>query len=322
MAVWLPSKFLKAGPHLLVHLVDGDLLDMRPGFFKQTLKRLPPGKNPGRIMPLGAWLETCSGRTDVSAPWSMIFHTARCGSTLLCQNLKATGEFQVLSEPEFFGHLYSKGSLIHDDIRHRVALHAMGEWNRWAHSQGKLLVIKHLGNQARTQAAIRGDFPDSPALFLYREPVANIESLVHRPPKYMELEYPLTDLPEIDPAFTKDIAVEVVRGARLYLFTLEAMPEAIAPGVAAVDYRNLEGKFDGLLRFFNTRISPHPINNPGWSAQWNAKKHSESPEPYLPLDSRLLDEFHRKNRVLLDHLRERYVQAASRLQPEFTEAPA
>ena len=120
----LPIKFAQAGKHILVHLISAEKLNMMWGFFRDSLKALPDGQVPEKIIDLKTWLKLNEQPVTSLPEIGFIFHISRCGSTLLSQNLKASPRFVVLGEAEFLGGIYGEQTCIPANLRATVAQRA------------------------------------------------------------------------------------------------------------------------------------------------------------------------------------------------------
>lgn len=105
------------------------------------------------------------------APVALVFHTSRCGSTLLTQLLASLPECIAMSEPlaidSFLRRYYSglHGNEAEQRLRNIVA--ALGH-KRFA--EERHLIIKLDSWHIASLPLFRRTFPDTPFLFLYRDP--------------------------------------------------------------------------------------------------------------------------------------------------------
>lgn len=105
------------------------------------------------------------------APAAFVFHASRCGSTLLTQLLLSLPECIALSEPPaidfFLRHYYAgqHGDEAEQRLRNIVA--ALGH-RRFA--EERHLLVKLDSWHIRSLPLFRKTFPDTPFLFLYRDP--------------------------------------------------------------------------------------------------------------------------------------------------------
>jgi hypothetical protein len=113
---------------------------------------------------------------DTLAPSVFIFHSSRCGSTLLAQMLAALPQCVVHSEPPAIDDFFSR----HGDAPHaqaapllRLLLGALGQRRSAADTH---YIVKLDCWHMRHLPLLRAAFPDTPFWFLYREPAAILAS--------------------------------------------------------------------------------------------------------------------------------------------------
>lgn len=174
------SKLLPIPTNLRRHEegVDIDLSwidpeDLPEAFLSQSVARQAPARVERLLVPRGFIGPVLPGPSP-----RLIFHTGRCGSSLICQALKRDG--LVFGEPEVFGQLLSPplGSwrpeeltaLAHYLLSYFIAASPKGtvvKFSSWQVLFADLLI------PAR-----------APVAFLFREPTAVIESMLQRPPSW------------------------------------------------------------------------------------------------------------------------------------------
>lgn len=118
------------------------------------------------------------------APSGFIFHESRCGSTLICRMLAASPRNVVLSEPS------PADAVLRSHFRQPgITREQRVEWFRWmvsalgqkrAGGEQRLFIKFDAWNLAELPV-IRQAFPDTPWIFLYREPVEVLVSQVRQP---------------------------------------------------------------------------------------------------------------------------------------------
>lgn len=142
-------------------------------FFENTLARQPRDERRVCQTPLAA-LEQFS---DALAPAAFVFHVSRCGSTLLTQLLASLPQCIVMSEPPIIDSVLR----LHHDLGGtgdtpqllRQVMLAMGQRRR---GNERHFVIKFDCWHIHSIALLRQAFPDTPCLFLYRDPLAVLAS--------------------------------------------------------------------------------------------------------------------------------------------------
>ncbi|WP_058051435.1 hypothetical protein [Janthinobacterium sp. Ant5-2-1] len=142
-------------------------------FFVNTLARQPHEERRVCRTPLAA-LATLG---DCLAPDAFIFHVSRCGSTLLTQLLATLPQCVVLSEPTIIDsllRLHHDGMAGSDGIALlRQAILALGQRRTGEETH---FFVKFDCWHIHNLTLLRQAFPDTPCLFLYREPQAVLAS--------------------------------------------------------------------------------------------------------------------------------------------------
>ncbi|MES2936179.1 MAG: aspartyl/asparaginyl beta-hydroxylase domain-containing protein [Pseudomonadota bacterium] len=165
---WFPVTFgmgARAAP-----AIGWRFLGERPltaAFFEDSLAGQPSQERQVCHTPL----EALDGFTDSVAPSAFVFHVSRCGSTLLTQILATLPSCVVLSEPPVldaflrFHHRHPRHSGGAETFRRLVAALAQRRTGRERHC-----VVKMDSWHTPWIGFLREAFPDTPFVFLYREP--------------------------------------------------------------------------------------------------------------------------------------------------------
>jgi hypothetical protein len=128
---------------------------------------------------LGQWQRQSPGL----APGAFIFHASRCGSTLISQMLAQLDDHIVISEPPPLDRLL-RGALPQAEryMALKGLLSAYGQRRRGVERQ---LVIKLDAWNIGELTLLRDCFPDTPWLFVYRDPLEIAVSHLRRPGMHM-----------------------------------------------------------------------------------------------------------------------------------------
>jgi len=169
----------------LVEWIATDGSRLTEPFFEQTLARLRFGNpaNSRTRRPRTPLTELRDVPPDVP-PAAFIFHVSRCGSTLLTQMLAALPRNLVVSEPEIIDDILrinQRISTVTDEDRIawlRGAVHALGQRTAVG---GERLFVKLSSWHILSLPLIRRAFPSVPMLFVYRNPVEVLVSLMRKP---------------------------------------------------------------------------------------------------------------------------------------------
>lgn len=143
-------------------------------FFVQTVERLLLDPAALVFAP-----ETGAGPLEEAAvrggdPSALVFHTSRCGSTLVARMLAAVSRHRVLSEPEPLDALLRLPAEVAPPERRLAWLRGLAA--AWAPPPPGRLVVKLEALSALSLPALREAFPGTPRVFLYRDPVEVLAS--------------------------------------------------------------------------------------------------------------------------------------------------
>ena len=252
---YLPAGLVTLKERCFVHWVDSARLDLSFGFFRDSLKALPPSQRTAKLTPL----EALWASSPPEAPChGLIFHCARAGSTVLCQMLKSHPRLMVLGEPSILGNLFMRPELSRG-VRLRALTSIVGHYGRWAQASGKHLVIKLSSWQIGHFAMLRAAGPSAAAIVLYRDPVAVMESLVRKPPGWL--------LRLREPATTR-----LDRAEAAYLEFVRNAVAVAQKHVRFMDYEELGAASPALLDLLDLRANDATLAAMRRARDWDAKK--------------------------------------------------
>lgn len=295
----LPVHFSAIGGRQLVHLINPERIDFRPGFF---IRGLPQHRPYDGLRPFADWI------ADTPAPASfartaLVFHVSRCGSTLLAQNLKASGEAVVLSEPPFMRVLRTRLDGTIDAATAASAItRVVGLWQDWAESRSRRLVIKLNSQMHEWSGDILAALPGVRALFLHREPAPVLESIERGPPPYLRRDVDQQrHRADAALAASGDDPLLLAAAAR-YCGALEAMA-ARQGEIAMIGYPDLAASFPQVC----AALGLGGAGAPPWNAKIDAKaQRPDEVPPYRPVSSQRLADFRARHTALLALVEPRY----------------
>ena len=253
-------------------------------FFVNTLARQPREERRVCHTPAAA----LAGLAGGLPPDAFIFHVSRCGSTLLTQLLASLPRCVVMSEPPVIDSLLR---LHHDQAGSggldtnallRQAMLALGQRRRGDETH---FFIKFDCWHIHSLALLQQAFPQTPCLFLYREPQAVLAS--HQRQRGPQM-VPGMLHPALLPLPAHQIGAGDLDGyAGLVLASLFAAAQAHAAAnrLVLLDYRQLPGVvFSDLLARFGIDPTPEQLQamreRSGVHAKYGTAFHGDrQPEP-------------------------------------------
>jgi len=204
----LPSRAVLRPDGLYLALREIGPAELRDAFMQETIVRVPAAESFVHV-----------ARGDVgkaapaTAPAGLIFHVARCGSTLLSQLLKTNDNLVVYAEPLPVNEILLPP---HPWPRHELvaALRSLGD--AFARHARKPYVLKFSSWNTLFCDLVAEAFPASPWVFSLRDPVEVGVSLLSQPAGWMrDADGPAGELRRyVDPEGTAQSPEEFV--ARLY----------------------------------------------------------------------------------------------------------
>jgi hypothetical protein len=155
---WIPVRLDFNATGEEITWLDCAGLSFDAPFFDQTVRQIEPSR-PRMITPLAH-----DPDVDSLAPLALIFHVSRCGSTLLANSMRALDDAIVISEaqPVNAALAISDPALLSRMMKH-LGVRLKGAERR--------LFFKLTSWNLTRLAVMRAAFPETPAIFLCRDPV-------------------------------------------------------------------------------------------------------------------------------------------------------
>jgi hypothetical protein len=191
---WLPvNAIIRDGQPAIEWLDVGDASFSEP-FFHETIARIKREQDPQSVITGFDSLLQLEKIADYLAPSAFIFHSSRCGSTLLANACRALAHSLVISEAQVLDKIASR--LFTDAepgspkemlylLFLRGAVSALGQRR---HKNEQHYFVKFACTTTLQMARIRSIWPNVPFVFLYRDPVEIIVSNLKRMPEWMQSE--------------------------------------------------------------------------------------------------------------------------------------
>lgn len=243
-------------------------------FFDQTIDRRgrhPNNREPDRVTSL----EALDSLPTVRPPAGFIFHTSRCGSTLVAQVLASVPEHTVISEATILSSIIqppAQASEVSRGQRARLLRSVVNALAQPRTEREGLCFIKFGAGSVRFLPLIQCAFPNVPWIFLYRDPLEVMSALLRirsdsLPQGLIESRLLDEDLETVKAMSPSEFWARVL-GSRM-----EAALQAYEPGRARlVNYSQLpEAVWSSLPGFFGASGSKSTIETMKAASRFNAK---------------------------------------------------
>lgn len=195
LAQWTPIRLILERPEPLVDWCDLRGISFREPFFMQTVARWANQAADGEAAPRPvtrttlATLEAIDGIGECLKPSGFIFHMSRCGSTVLSRLFGTVPDTVVVSEADPINTFLESNPDEVDEASLvaclRLMIRALG---RKRFGDERHYVVKFSSWNVRRLELLRAAFPDVPWVFVYRQPVEVISSVLKGSPGWMQLQ--------------------------------------------------------------------------------------------------------------------------------------
>ena len=192
---WMPVDAVVVNGRPGLSWMDMTGVSLTEPFFQQTVDRLK-SEHPQRneVFTEFDTLVQLEKTFDSVSPSGFIFHSSRCGSTLLANACRALDGAIVLSEPPAVDKLIARFITDVDEQRTKETLYsiflravvaALGQRRT---GNERHLFVKFACCSVSQIERIRHIWPNVPWAFLYRDPVETIVSNIQNPPAWLQDE--------------------------------------------------------------------------------------------------------------------------------------
>src|ERR1700678_1922463 len=188
LARWTPVRLDFSGPAPAVFWADLSAERFVEPFFDQTVARWASGPRARPLVKTGLDALVALDAEPSLEPAGMIFHLSRCGSTLVSRLLGTLPGVVVAAEPAPLNALLGLDPVRVDAAALvqivRLLVRALG---RRRHGDEEHLVLKCTSWNIRRQEILAAAFPDTPWVWVQREPAHVVASLLANPPGWLGL---------------------------------------------------------------------------------------------------------------------------------------
>lgn len=241
LARWTPIRLDFSGPAPAIDWADLSAERFTDPFFDQTVARWAVGPHARPVVRTGLDELVALDSEPSIDPAGMIFHLSRCGSTLVSRLLGTLPGVVVVAEAAPLNALLGLNPHRIDDATLvrlvRLVVRALG---RCRHGDERQLVLKCTSWNIRRRAILAAAFPETPWVWVQRDPTQVVASLLAKPPGWLRLQTAPHQAAQrfgLDPA-----AVAAMTRPEFAAHVLGAMLEAAATDLAGrlcVDHAQL-----------------------------------------------------------------------------------
>jgi hypothetical protein len=188
LARWTPIRFDFSGSAPMVDWADLSGERFVEPFFDDSVARWASGPRAAQLVRTG--LESLVALDDEPSlePAGMIFHLSRCGSTLVSRLLSTLPGVVVLAEPSPLNALLGLDpDRVDQAVQVQVVRLLVRALGRRRHADEKQFVLKCTSWNIRHRAILAAAFPDTPWIWVQRDPARVLASLLAEPPGWLGL---------------------------------------------------------------------------------------------------------------------------------------
>ena len=189
LARWTPIRFDFSGSVPVVDWADLTTERFVEPFFDQTVARWMSGPQVKPLVRTGLDALLALDSEPSLVPAGMIFHLSRCGSTLVSRQLSTIPGVVVLAEPAPLNALLRLDpGLVEDATLVRLVRLLVRALGRRRHGDERHVVLKCTSWNIRRRAVLAAAFPETPWIWVQRDPVRVVASLLAEPPGWLGLQ--------------------------------------------------------------------------------------------------------------------------------------
>jgi hypothetical protein len=189
LARWTPVRLDFSGPAPTVDWADLSAERFAEPFFDQTVVRWASGPLARPVVRTGLEALVAFDSQPSLEPAGMIFHLSRCESTLVSRLLGTLPGVVVVAEPGPLNALLGldPGRVGEAELVRvvRLLVRALG---RCRHGDERRLVLKCTSWNIRRRPIVAAAFPETPWIWVQRDPARVVASLLAKPPGWLGLQ--------------------------------------------------------------------------------------------------------------------------------------
>jgi hypothetical protein len=189
LARWTPVRLDFSGPTAAVYWADLTAHRFVEPFLDQTVANWASGPHARPLVRTGLEELVALDSEPSLEPAGIIFHLSRCGSTLASRLLGTLPGVLVVAEPGPLNTLLGVDAAEVDEAdlvaAVRLVVRALG---RRRHGDERRLVLKTSSWNIRRREILAAAFPETPWIWVQRDPAAVLASLLAKPPGWVALQ--------------------------------------------------------------------------------------------------------------------------------------
>ncbi len=155
-------------------------------FFTQEFS--PQALQNGRLTDLNI-LRSFARNSRFKDPGLFIFHIGRCGSTLVSQALRRSPQTLVISESTAVNGFFRETTTVENKLRKELLRGLLKAYNPKSSSKSKVTIFKFTSWNIEELGLILAAFPQTPWVFVHRNPVEVLSSYLERPPAWAKSNF-------------------------------------------------------------------------------------------------------------------------------------
>lgn len=269
----LPVRAKLDGSGLYVALAAIPRDELRDPFLHETVRRIRGTQSLVHVVP-----EELGRMPDSAAPAGMIFHVARCGSTLVSQLLKQSDALCVYAEPTALNELLTPPHpLPHEHMV--AALRSLAKL--FAEHAGGAYVLKLSSWNALWCTMVAQAFPSTPWVFCLRDPLEVCASLVTTRPGWLQDQHAA----RFAPIMSSELWSEAVesRAALAFARSCQAIDQLDPGRGMLLNYDTLpEAVWRQLCPHFGIEMSENLRQKMTQTATFDSKGSPDSTSAFVP----------------------------------------
>lgn len=274
---WIPIRIYSQGSQAMVDWCFLGTRRFSESFFEQTIQSLlwqPFNLLFRHQTPIGTLAELQDARPGLP-PSGFIFHMSRCGSTLTAQMLAALPQNIVISEAPVIDSVLRAnphGTNPTEEQRVTWLRGLIGALGQVRNAGERHLFIKFDSWSILDLPVIRAAFPETPWIFMYRDPVEVMVSQARQRGSQMLPGVLVPSLLGLDFDSARQISPDEY-SARVLAALCEAATRYYEPGAARlIHYRQLpDAVWTSLARHFGVQYTQEEIEHMRTVTQFDAK---------------------------------------------------